>query len=675
MKGKRMLALLLAMTMCLSLSACGKSGEEQSSAAQESEVAEESGDDESQADSGKNYWEMLDEVSDTSELPDWEGEILEANVWFAFGTDFELGEIYDSNLPFKEVERVTGVRFVSDESFSNKGDSVDAAIPKLVASDGFPTYVKRLEQPTTVGRTLYDNGYLVDLTEYIEKGWLDQVEKWVPREHFDSAWAKCRTEDGKYYMIPDPQNLLNYYQGAGYDRDGLFDVDYYNNYVQTPFSASGVMSMHTVYVREDILKEMYPDVLSMDEIKQIYVEEGEFTEEQIFDVPLSSKDDFFSMLRDVKGLLDSGNYTGLDGKEMEVTYGPNTDLDAWQLMDALPKMINGFGIGANYVTMMDRNAENESDLFVRSIDNDVYKEWIKDLNTLVNEDVIAKNSFVDNAAAFNEKIRNGHYAVIYGGSIDTFAFTIDGGDWVYRPVWIKEEVNPNFGGTISEALVYASGIFNKDYTEEQIEQLVHCVNYLYSEVGVHNFITGPESAGLVTVNEDGTRTITEEGFAIMQDANKAVEYGVYNLSTESASGINFWTYPQMDEARNLVTYKYTNGVNRADRNPENAYAYYNPGNLPGWSQAENADVMKTEPYAYSAGLVFEEWQKFMESWSGFNNQMIKVIAASTENFDKEYNNLIQFCDENYLTEENVQLFNDWFVEQNREQLEAAGIID
>lgn len=680
---KKMLALLLASTMCVSVCACGSKVSEEGSAAEavvatESEEtgAAESKEAGAEQEESKKYWEMLDEVQDTSELPDWEGEILEVNSWAAFGTGATIGEISESNVTFKELERVTGVRFNADESFSNNGDNIDAVVPKLVATDNFPTFAQMLESQT-VAQDLFDNGFTVDLAPYIEKGYLDQVFKWIPEEHFAGVWEKVTNEDGSVYAIPFPLDLANYYEGAGYDVEGLFDAEYYNTHNKIPENYSGVFSHFCIWVRDDVLQALYPDALTMDEIKQIYIENGKFTEEQILDVPLNSAEDFINFLYDVQELLNDGEFKSLNGQQMEVTYGPNTETDAWQLMDSGPKLINGWGNSTNYFAWLDRNAVDESSVLQRAIDRDEYKEWFKTLNTLVNDDVMSKNSFVDNSATFNEKINNGYYAVTYGGGLPGYPFQIDGseGGWSYRPIWVNYEAPDKdmFCTTGSTTVDYCL-LFKKDYTEEQVEQLVHCLNYLHSPIGINNFNIGPLTAGLFTMDENGMRTLTEEGLAAISDNSKLVDYGLWNyVSGERKTFTTFPTFNGGEEIMRNATY--TNGYVSDGRNEEDAFMYFNPGLLEGRSKAANSDVLATDYNVQGLGQNLESMKNFWSARSGYEAQIIKTVAASPEKFEQEYNNLLQYADDNFFTQEAMQEFSKYFVEANRKELNAAGILD
>lgn len=671
-KLKKMLALLLAASMCLSVCACGENGDEQKdNPAQGSEANAGTSE---QEETALNYWEMLNDVADTSELPDWTGETLEINVWVAGGTEANLGTIADTNVTYKEFERVTGVKFNVEESFGNNGDSIDAVLPKLLASKDFPNLVFGWDIGAQL-RELYDNGYLADLTEYYDNGDLEHVLYWMPMEYFDAIeYDEARTEEGQYYLIPSGIRAVSYYNVFGMDIEE-YDADYYNMYGAVPRSATSATSGNCVWVREDVLQALYPDALSMEDIEQIYIDNGTFTEEQIYDVPLNSGEDFVEFLRDIKELLESGEYTALNGKTMEVTYGPHSETDNWGWMYYLPQLVNGFGNETDYFVAFDRTASDESSVLTRAIELDQYKDWMQTLNTLVNEDVISQNSLVDNSATFTEKMTNGHYAVWYGDNSPTYAWNVDSGEagWKYRPVWVNTPIDDSFGATSAGGTEKYLGIFKDTLTDEQLDQLVHAIDYLYSTVGVNNFMWGPATAGLFEEDAEGNRTYTDKDVEALvmngEDNGSTVKYGIIIDKGEEFT----FNLKLGQPAQTLLSSKYlTKGS--MERLVTDARVYYNPGILAGKSMNENVLRVNKDAHAYSYGQNFEGMQNFWSARAGFEDQMKKVMAATTDNFENAYQELIQFCEENSLTAENIQEFNDGFVEANHDALVEAGII-
>lgn len=673
-KINKLLSVMLAATMCLSAVACGQEEKQKESTAESTKPVEESTS-ESQMEEPPMYWEMLDEVSDTSELPDWTGDVLEVNVWVAGGSEAIIGEISDTNVTFKELERVTGVRFNPDESFGNNGANIDAMIPRLVAADNFPDIMFTWDSYTQLA-DLYENGYLVNLTPYYEQGYLDHVLHWTPMDVFgDLVYAPATTEDGECYFIPNTFNIVNSYDAYGYDIEE-YDTQEFTLKATAANLAGGGPLGQCIYVREDILQALYPDSYTRAELEQLYIDNGKFTEEEIFDIPLEDLDDFVGMLYDIQELIAGGEYVGLDGRTMEVTFGPHTEVDNWYWMVYLPSFVAGFGAGSDYFTYVDRTAESESDVMVRSIDSPQYKNWMRTLNQLVNDDVMAQNSLVDNSAAFNEKWLNGHYAVLYGGA-QTLAQKIDGteGGWTYRPVWVKTPIDPAVGGVVTGGNTSdGCAIFKGDLTDEQIEQLVHCVDYLNSEIGINLFNWGPASAGLYEVDAEGRREyVNEEVYACMrnnEDNGAALKYGLKKSGTKPTFG----TYVTSQLGNQLLAPSYKYPLQK-ERTGAGAWNFYNSGTVPGYTYNENVSVVKYDSQVYSFGADIEGIKTFWAARSGFEQQMTKTIAAKTENFEKEYSKLIEYADEYGFNAEAVQQFNDKYVEANRTELKAAGIID
>ena len=270
----------LALAAMLCLGACGntaKQTEENKTVEKTSEVASNS----TEEVTVKPYWELLDEVSDTSELPDWDGETLEVKVWFAAGTGTTIEAIPETDVAFKEFERVTGVKFNVDESFDNGGNNIDAKLPMVVGSGDYPTMILGYDIDKQFAE-LYENGYLADLTEYYKDGTLDQLTKWLPLEEMDTlVYKNAKAEDGSYYLIPNgdkPASTVNAWKTAGYFPEEIYDAEYFALYGATPSMSTGRSGGHAFMVRTDILEALRPDALTMKEIQDLYVKNGTFTE-------------------------------------------------------------------------------------------------------------------------------------------------------------------------------------------------------------------------------------------------------------------------------------------------------------------------------------------------------------------------------------------------------------
>jgi len=617
----------------------------------------------------KNYWEMLDEVSDTSDLPDWTGDTLEISVWSAGGTETLFGDISDTNVTFKEFERVTGVKFSPYDCFGNEGDSIDAKLPKVVASKDYPTIIMGWNIDSQMNE-LYDNGLLADLTEYYENGDLDQLLYWAPLEEMDTLiYSNLRGQDGKLFQIPCIADMSGYWITTGYYPEE-YDPTYHAS-TKSAQDPSGAYSIQSIMIRDDILKALYPDAMSYDEMVAAYMANGNFTEEQIYDLGLNSAEDFYDLLRDIKELLASGEYKGLDGRTMEVTYGPNSEKDNWDWMTTLPRLVKGFAVNTNYFVTADLKA-TDGNILVNAFSDDRYVEFMRELNTLVNEDVISKNSLVDNSAAYNEKLLNGHYAITYGNNSLSIG-SEQNAEWKYRPIWINHGSDMSFGGVGSTATIFSFSIFEDTLTDEQMDQLIHAINYLYSEVGINNFYWGPKSAGLFTEDANGNRTYTDkelEAAMIYNENNSApVKYGLINGNMEQQT---FDTIALGSMGAPWLEPKYLVGPELM-MDESRAVDFFNPGILPGKSVMENQLYVALGCSMYSGvGRTIPGNQQFWDARSGFENQMKKTIAA--EDFDAELQKLFDYAEDYGLTEETTKAWNELWVETNKVALKGAGLI-
>lgn len=663
-KLKQLFALGMAVTLCLT--ACGNGEKTPSSSEGKVETASTNG---SEQPEEKMYWELLDEVSDTSELPDWTGEQMEINVWVAGGTDYLISEISKDDVVMKEITRVTGVSVNVDRCYGNGGDNIDAKLPRIIATKDYPTLVFGWDIDKQL-KDLWENGYLADLTEYYMDGTLDHLLYWLPMEELDGIlYTYMRDDEGAYYRIPSISGE-KYYQATGY-APIEYDQEYFNKYAAVPVGAGNINTYFAMYIRDDILEALYPDCYTIDELKEIYMKNGGYTADEIFDIGLKSKEDVIKFFYDVQEVVESGNFVGLDGKPVETTYGPNTEKDNWAWMKYLPSL---FGIVPNsdYFAVAEKDSSNGL-LINRAIDSEPMIEWMKDLNQMVNDNVFVRDSLVDNKATYDEKLLNGHYAIIYG---DANNVNIDGSSagWDYRPVWVDADLTQYYYGFEGMPTRYEFAVFKDAVEEDQMDQLMHFVDYLNSKVGILNLYWGPASAGLFTVDEDGKRTyVNEELKAAMETGVDSSLPWTYGLLNGSMSQSAYSLYPVSGNAWYNPSY-----ISAADRelSINDAERFYTPGILKGYNFTETATKVYADNQVYSLGSKIEGLAQFWGARSGFEAQLKKVLVAADEDaFNRELEVLRDYTEENGFTDEVLKEYNDYFIEFNYDLLKEAGIVD
>ena len=672
---KKMMALLLA--AALGLSACGA---DQTEVKESTPTSAEKVDIPSagkEEDTVKPYWEMLTDVSDSSELPDWTGDTLEINIWHAGGTGMHEGyfDVTAENVYYKELERVTGIKINWDECFDNGGNNIDAKLPMVVASGDMPTIIVGNDISNQLNE-LYKNGYLANLTEYYEKGYLDSyTEYWYPTDVFDAPiYSKLRDEKGEYYLVQwgssGVGSVFSQTEAAGYEL-AEFDESYWNTYYTTPQNRLGYSNANgIIWVRDDIVKALYPNALTMDEIEAIYMKGEGFTEAQLYDLGLETMDDFVEFLRDVQDLLSTGKYVDKNGKQVKVTYGPHTETDNWTYGTILPSFVQGM-TGFDYFSYFDRNATSASEFLKRTIDCDEYVDYLKAMNTLVREDIISKDSLLDNSAMNQEKIVNHAYAVTYFNKMNGDSGRGDG--YRYRPIWVKcmpgEEIQAVKASSLSSYL----GICGKGLKDEQIEQIIHMINYANSAVGLKCQCWGPASAGLFTEDAEGNRTFTNQEVAAHLLNGEGDGEIVKKLGLHKSSG-SFDAF-SFASGNTLILFRpsYAAAENK-ERQAKSAWQYYSSG-----AQQFEIDVINDRFIAnrgidvYGTGQVIEGLQTFWKARAGFEDQMKKVLVAEDDAaFETQLTKLRQYADANGFTKETMKKFSEWWTEQNEVNLKAAG---
>lgn len=668
----RVIALTLASAMCFS--ACGQTEEKPvtSNESTESKV-QESSETEPEV---LPYWEMLDKVSDTSELPDWDGEILEINIWSAGGTAEAIGKISDTNVTFKEFERVTGVRINADECYDNGGSNVEAKLPMVIASNDLPTIILGYNIDSTM-QELYENGYLADLTKYVEDGTLDQLDKALPFEEAGAfGYNPYRSEDGDYYLLPtrirNANTLSSIYDTTGYAPE-QYDREFHLAYGATPAAVGNKTWSSAIMVRDDILKAVRPDALARAEIEDIYVQNGTFTEEQVYSVNINSLEEFVEFLEDVQEELATGKYKDLNGNTMEVTYGPHTEVDNWPWMYTLFGLTNGMATSSNYFAIGDWTAKDPSQFLVKSFKHETVINYMKALNGLVREDILAKDSMLDNAAVFKEKSLAGHYAVTYQ---NTDVKNVESDGWAYAPIWLNIPEEKDFGGVTQLVYNRYFGIFKDSLSEEELDQLMHAINYMNSAVGVNNFYWGPESAGLFDVDAEGKRYYTDAELkaCVMDNVDNGanVKYGIFGAPTAQQPFMAMFEGILGD----IMNPRYLNSDAMAGT-ADNAITFFNPGIVPGRANADHVMYFNVNMNIYnSLGLSVEGISQFWNARPGFENQLKKVIVAESDaEFVKELEALDQYCIENGFDDKALSEFNDKWVEANEDKLRFYGFIE
>ena len=141
-------------------------------------------------------------------------------------------------------------------------------------------------------------------------------------------------------------------------------------------------------MRDDILTAAYPDAKTADEIDALYAKQGYFTEEDLFDVPITSaaqfRTEFLPKIQQVINTAknEDGSYryqitADRWVKPMLITEG--SDHDTWSFLGVLlPKLLGATGTHANtYFSYWDVNTQKIEMMLTQDFYKNEFYEWAK----------------------------------------------------------------------------------------------------------------------------------------------------------------------------------------------------------------------------------------------------------------------------------------------------------
>ena len=622
---KRILSSILSVLLIFSIVGCNKAEDKKASVVD------------------NNYPWLQNSDMDSSELPDWDGSELEITYWQAHGTSAETHKNTSDDLIVPEIERITGVKTNEEEIIDNAGKTFEVKLGSLLATKDFPSIVL---DPANL-KQLVDADIIYDLTEIGPK-YAPTIFKNFPEEVF--SYSKINGgQEGKVYALP-------YALGNG----GLarvnekVDKERYSS-IWMPMPKSGY-----VYVRDDILKKLYPEAKSQEEIDAMYMANGKFTEEELYDVPIKSYDDFIKLLYDIKAL----NIVE-DGKPVNPTFGFSGG-DNWPLMSVLWQYLQGqYADSNNMFTYWDK----KSGKVELALKQDFFKDSLKRWNKLVQENIVPKASLLDLKDMFEQKLNNGQYAVSYAWlKPDEEVLKKAEKPYSYRKVYLdipadSERFLPLRAATYSFSNL---AIFKSAVKEEELPQLLMWLDFQQSEVGEKLLSWGPKTGGLwETV--DGKMQFKDSKLADDMIDNKETEATIkYNL-VNGANG-NYGT-----PSRKLVL-PYNHG-NAGIYHPRYIYDrprvvsmandYFNSSMV---DSIEPVNVVMTDLWTFAETV--PEAKKAYAARSAVETQITKVLAAENDaEFDKLYSDLMTVLDRNGWNDEMLAAINKEYLELNKAYME------
>ena len=605
---------------------------------------------------------MFDQVTDSSDLPSWQGEVLELSMWMAHGMGHADIHISPGDVWWPEIERIFGIRF-SDDSFDNGGMDFETRLTLLASTGDWPD----IGQSVIQTGELIEEGLLHDLTDllpiYAPHYW--EIINRVSPTSTANGWLRT----GRLYGIEWFDNTLDQMLVHYPDLDTMRW-----QYVRTP-----ELWTYPLTIRDDIIQIIFPDAKSMDDIEALWMEQGYFTREQVFDIPLNSREDVIDFLYRVQEVIIEYDIR-VDGRLIDtiyMTYG--ADADIWPIMMYFFLPMHGMGLHAwNYFMAWN----TETNQLERSFATDFFKEEMRTLNQLVRDGVGSEESLMTTQDLFERKLHSGEYAVTYVWFTPDRDMIRENHDFRYRPVWLNiPNVYDTYKRFAGEMDVSRGGVSIFSHVDEAyVPQILAMLNFMYTEVGMKLQLWGPRTAGLFEELPDGTRRYTDpelEAAMVFMEPNGRCIY--FNLSSGilGMPGGNTWHPPSWPyvtagfAAGGIMNPKYHDyDMLALPREPGQAETFFTSALF--LEEALFGPSLSFDFYPWSFFHIAPElitWWDARNAWE--HDAMKRILASRTdEEFEENFQRMIDISEDAGFTEDVLRAIEAYLQENQPDDWEA-----
>jgi len=589
------------------------------------------------------WGEALENFEDSSELPDWNGKKLTVNYWNIDGFGSQRNYVQGTNDSVaKEIERVTGVIIDEKKSFDNNSNEFSTRYANVVSSNNFPNLIIGTENLDKLVKT----NKMYDLTDLIPE-YCPNVLK-VMKPEFENVWKPVSAEQkGKIYAIPlmlQDTRVPEIHEEADLSRYATPDSTY-----------------SYIWVRDDILKMIYPSAKTQEEIEKQYVEKGEFTREEIFDVTFKSLEEYTEFLRKVKALNLKDQKTG---KPVYACAGYD-GADNWGLLEVVIPSLQQAQSDIGF--KLDENKKLFYDIRNPNLKNSLFTIW-----SWFREGLSPPEALVDTGTVYQEKLNTGRYAVssVNYWTPDNAALKDNGYSFQYRRVYLDIPMASNTYNYYTPGSAQQSvGFVKGKVAEDDLPQLMRFVDFMFTKAGQRLVGWGAKSSNTWEQDENGTRKFTnkelEDQMLNTNAVNLILDYGlglnkIYD-STEVMTSVG-WLPIAWRSNRGIYGPYYV----YADRKTSDYALAFNPD--VNYSQQPRIYAYANSPWTYAESndcpLYKEFWKKRQTLWDALQ----KPIAAKNESdFNARYEEAMKVAEDMGLnSKEMADEVNAFFRNQNAE---------
>ena len=436
---------------------------------------------------------------------------LGVTIWYTQGTNYEPGEKLAKNIPYEWLEDKTLVSI--DNIYGNDGGQWDTKLSRLVMGDNMPEIITcGAGQGVSHFTTLAEQKQVWEIDVDMLKKYAPNVYKRVPEDMLKKFMRNGKLI-GIPYMLPSNETTQPWM-----DQETL---EYVNNNVVNNASDETM----ALWIRDDILKKIYPEAKSWSEIKQLAEQKDGPLGDEMFDIPINTTEEYVDFMYKVKSLNLKEN-----GKSV-FSFGFSGG-DNWEAFSYLGADMMGYA--GHFYTSSWNPVENK--IRVPLVES-VVKDAAKYENQMVRDSVIDPESLVHTSAVFKEKVLNGLYAICtisYAGGAAEVNDSLEksGKSFRYRPFCVNVPNLSEYAAGKSPSLWNGAITFTKKLNKEGLVQMLNWMNECFSDEYDDIYYWGRPEDGLYETDENGVRHFKDERFTDYYNGNTQA------LSMEERMGLD-----------------------------------------------------------------------------------------------------------------------------------------
>lgn len=545
---------------------------------------------------------------------------MEITVWQTQGTDF-TSKVLDDSIVKDWLEDKTKVKVKN--AYGNDGGQWDAKLTKLVAGNNLPEIVAcgAYQGPAHFAK-LDQLNQVWELTPEMLKKYAPNVWERVPEKYWDAIKV-----DGKILGIPYGASEIS---SKTHPNATEQELETMKTLYKTPYNDITIAGIQTLWVRDDILREIYPDAMTYKEITTLLDKKGEPIGEELLDIPIYTTEEYIDFMYKIKDLgLKEGGKTvypfGYSG-------GDNWCALAWLGADM-------YGYKGHYYTGTWNDKTKEIEI---PIVGDVVRKAAKTQNKMLADKVIDPESMAHTSAQAKEKILNGLYAIAPIDGVGTASeinasLEQQGKSFRYRPFYTQVPHMEEYG-PYEEDLMWSSSLcILKTVSENELYQILNWIDVQFSDEYESVKYWGPEDAGLYEEDKNGIRHFTDERFT-----KYYVEGDTTALKAEETKGLSYSGY--------TVGGLFAIGAassSRWDPKVHQNYIKYTPMPRSGFKFKEDSEHVKSVklyPPCQGWSAVYADIPEVVTFWAEreqWENMFKVAMAAPTKDFDKKWDEAVK----------------------------------